>query len=311
MGKVQRSSSIIPLRGVIPPLVTPLQDTDTLDQAGLQKLIEHVLSGGVSGLFLLGTTGEGPGLSKRLQREMVRLSCQLTNRRVPVLVGISNPSFTESLELAEYSAACGADAVVLAPPYYFPAGQAELLEYLEHLAPLLPLPLFLYNMPAMTKIDISEETLLRAGDIANIIGFKDSSGNMIRFHEYLRVMQQRPDFSLLMGPEELLAEAVLFGGHGGIAGGANLHPRLFVNLYEAAARQDLPTVLCLQQEVYRLRRLYQCGQHASTFIKGLKCALKILGICNDCMTEPFQAFRAPGREQVLSILLNSGLLSEN
>lgn len=300
----------VPLRGVIPPLVTPLQDADILDQPGLEKLVEHVLAGGVSGLFLLGTTGEGPGLSKRLQHEMVRRCCRLIKGRVPALVGISHSSFAESIELAEYSAECGAAAVVLAPPYYFPAGQAELLEYLEHLAPRLPLPLFLYNMPAMTKIDISEETLLRASDIPNIIGFKDSSGNMIRFHEYLRVMRQRPDFSLLMGPEELLAEAVLFGGHGGVSGGANLHPRLFVNLYEAALRQDLTEVLRLQQELYRLRHLYRCGRYASTFIKGLKCALNILGICNDCMTEPFQAFRAPEREQVQAILKEVGLLPE-
>ncbi len=239
----------VPLRGVIPPLVTPLQDIDTLDQTGLEKLIEHVLAGGVNGLFLLGTTGEGPGLSKRLQHELVRRSCQLIKGRVPVLVGITHSSFVESIELAEYSADCGAAAVVLAPPYYFPAGQAELLEYLEHLAPKLPLPLYLYNMPAMTKIDISEDTLRRAADIPNIIGFKDSSGNMIRYHEYLRIMQHRPDFSLLMGPEELLAESVLFGGHGGVSGGANLHPRLFVNIYQAALRQDLTEVLRLQQEL--------------------------------------------------------------
>ena len=301
----------VPLRGVIPPLVTPLQDIDTLDQIGLEKLIEHVLAGGVNGLFLLGTTGEGPGLSKRLQHELVHRSCQLIKGRVPVLVGITHSSFIESIELAEYSADCGAAAVVLAPPYSFPAGQAELLEYLEHLAPRLPLPLYLYNMPAMTKIDISEDTLLRAADIPNIIGFKDSSGNMIRFHEYLRIMQHRPDFSLLMGPEELLAESVLFGGHGGVSGGANLHPRLFVDIYQAALRQDLPEVLRLQQELYRLRRLYQCGRYASTFIKGLKCALNILGICNDCMTEPFRPFRLPERKQVQAFLEDAGLLPQS
>jgi 4-hydroxy-tetrahydrodipicolinate synthase len=293
---------------VIPPLITPLAGADRLDEPGLAKLIEHVLGGGVHGLFLLGTTGEGPGLSVQLKYELVKQSCQLIGGRVPVLVGISDTSFAESIKLAEHAAGCGADAVVLAPPYYFPAGQAELLEYLGHISPRLPLPLFLYNMPAMTKIDIAADTVLRAADIPNLVGLKDSSGNMVRFHEYIRILRTRPEFSLLMGPEELLAESVMFGGHGGVAGGANLHPRLFVDLYEAAERRDLERVLVLQDELYRLRRLYSCGKYASTFIKGVKCALSLLGICNDFMAEPFHSFRAPERDQIRQLLVEMEML---
>jgi len=225
-----------------------------------------------------------------------------------VLVGITDTSFAESIKMAEHAAACGADAVVLAPPYYFPAGQAELLEYLQHLAPRLPLPLFLYNMPAMTKIDITVDTLQQAAEIENIVGFKDSSGNMVRFHEFIRVLRARPDFSLLMGPEELMAESVIFGGHGGVAGGANIHPRLFVDLYEAAVRHDLPTVLQKQEEIYQLRRLYSCGKYASTFIKGVKCSLAHMGICSDFMTEPFHAFRDPERERIRALLLEMKII---
>lgn len=291
-----------PLAGVVPPLATPLTDADTLDGAGLEKLINHVLGGGVHGLFLLGTTGEGPSLSKRIQYEMVKESARIINHRVPVLVGISDASFIESIRLAEHAAGCGADAVVLAPPYYFPAGQPELLEYLKDIAPRLPLPLFLYNMPAMTKVDIEVGTLLRAAEIENIIGFKDSSGNMIRFHEYIQVLRERRDFSLFMGPEELMGEAVLFGGSGGVTGGANIHPRLFVDLYEAAARRDMDAVARLQNEVYRLRRIYSCGRFTSTFIKGMKCSLSLMGICSDFMAEPFHSFREPEREKVRTLL---------
>ena len=295
------------LQGVVPPLITPLSDVDHLDEPGLQKLIEHVLGGGVHGLFLLGTTGEGPGLSVALKYELVRQACALIKKRVPVLVGITDTSFAESIKMAEHAAVCGADAVVLAPPYYFPAGQAELLEYLQHLAPRLPLQLFLYNMPAMTKIDITVDTLERAAEIENIVGFKDSSGNMVRFHEFIRVLRARPNFSLLMGPEELMAESVIFGGHGGVAGGANIHPRLFVELYEAAVQQDLPTVLKKQEEVYRLRRLYSCGKYASTFIKGVKCSLSHMGICSDFMAEPFHAYRDPERARIRELLLEMKL----
>src|SRR4029077_15037208 len=107
-----------------PPLATPLQDHDRLDLEGLERLIEHVLGGGVHGLFLLGTTGEAPGLSHRLRCELVERACAQVAGRVPVLVGITDTSFTESVEMAEHAADEGAQAVELAASYYFPAGQA-------------------------------------------------------------------------------------------------------------------------------------------------------------------------------------------
>jgi 4-hydroxy-tetrahydrodipicolinate synthase len=297
-----------PLRGVVPPLVTPLADEYNLDLPGLKKLIEHVLAGGVHGLFLLGTTGEGPSLSYELKYEMVKKSCEIIAGRVPVLVGITDTSFAESIRLAEHAAACGADAVVLAPPYYFPAGQPELLEYFEHLAPKLALPLFLYNMPAMTKVTIDVDTLRKAAEIDNIIGFKDSGGNMIKYHEYINAMGDKPDFSMLIGPEELLGESVLFGGHGGVAGGANIKSRLFVDMYEAAVAGDLDEIKKLQKEIFALRELYSCGQYSSTFIKGVKCSLNCMGICSDFMAEPFHAFRQNERSKIEALLREIKLL---
>lgn len=297
-----------PLRGIVPPLVTPLADDYNLDLLGLKKLIEHVLSGGVHGLFLLGTTGEGPSLSYELKYEMVKKSCEIIAGRVPVLVGITDTSFAESIRLAKHAAAYGADAVVLAPPYYFPAGQAELLEYFEHLAPKLALPLFLYNMPSMTKVTIDVDTLRQASEIDNIIGFKDSGGNMIKYHEYIRVMQDEPNFSMLIGSEELLGESVLFGGHGGVAGGANIKPRLFVDMYEAAVAGDLDKTKKLQKEIFILRKLYSCGQYSSTFIKGVKCSLNCMGICSDFVAEPFHAFREHERNKIKTLLREINLL---
>lgn len=291
-----------PLKGVIPPLITPLKDEYNIDYPGLERLIEHVLTGGVQGLFLLGSTGEGPSLSFELKREMIKSSCRLIAMRVPVLVGITDASLAESVKLAEYAAEHEASAVVLAPPFYFPAGQPEFLEYLEHLAPKLPLPLFLYNMPSMTKINIEVDTLRRASDINGIIGLKDSSGNMIRFHEYMIAMRDKPDFTLLMGAEELMAEAVIYGGHGGVTGGANIHPRLFVDLYEAAANKDMKKILKLQRNIFELRRIYSCGKFTSSSIKGIKCALSCMDICNDFVADPFHSFRAPERLQVERML---------
>src|SRR5512137_411822 len=118
-----------PLRGIIPPLVTPLSDRDTLDAAGLERLIEHILAGGVHGLFILGTTGEGPDFSYALRRQLIERTCKQVAGRVPVLVGVSDTSRTESLAVARYAADCSADAVVITPPYYLSIGQPELCDY--------------------------------------------------------------------------------------------------------------------------------------------------------------------------------------
>src|ERR1700722_3121264 len=114
------SSSFHSLRGIIPPVVTPLLGRDELDAAGLERLIEHMLAGGVHGLFLLGTTGEAPGLSYRLRREFIERACRQVAGRVPVLVGITDTAFVEALNLARFAAEAGAQALVLAPPFSYP-----------------------------------------------------------------------------------------------------------------------------------------------------------------------------------------------
>jgi dihydrodipicolinate synthase/N-acetylneuraminate lyase len=297
-----------PLRGIIPPLVTPLLDRDRLDLDGLERLIEHILAGGVHGLFLLGTTGEAPSLSHRLRCEFVDRACELVGGRVPVLVGITDTSFVESVEMAEHAADAGARAVVLAPPYYFPAGQPELAEYVEQIADELPLPIYLYNMPSHTKLTFEPETIARAIAIPKIVGLKDSSGQMVYFHRVRQIAASRPDFAILIGPEELLGESVLLGGHGGVCGGANLAPRLYVDLFEAASRGELERVRELHAQVMRISStIYAVGRYGSAYLKGLKCALSCLGICDDFLAEPFRRFETAERERIARHLRDLGL----
>ena len=290
-------------------MITPLRGRDELDAAGLERLIEHIVAGGVAGLFILGTTGEGPSLGYRLRKEFIERTCRQVKGRVPVLVGITDTAFMESLNVARWSADAGADAVVLAPPYYLPEGQPELQEYLDHLAPELPLPLFLYNMPSLTKVQFELETVRRAMDNPRIIGLKDSSGNMTYFHRAAGLLKHRPDWSLLMGPEELLADAVFAGGHGGVNGGANVHPRLYVELFRAAQAGDTARVRELHAQVMHISdNLYRIGRHSSAIIKGIKCALSLLGVCDDFMAEPFHRFCEPECEKVRGLLSEMGLL---
>jgi 4-hydroxy-tetrahydrodipicolinate synthase len=302
-----------PLRGIVPPLITPLRDRNRLDAAGLERLVEHVLGGGVHGLFLLGTTGEAPSLSHRLRHEFVARACRLVAGRVPVLVGITDTSFVESLALARRAADAGARAVVLSAPYYFPAGQPELWEYLEHIVSELPLPVFLYNIPSHTKIAFGFEIVRRALELRRVVGMKDSSGDLRYFRRLARLVRDRRGFTLLMGSETLLPQALRAGAHGGVTGSANLFPRLFVDLYRAVRRADRrsPTfrkrAAALQRQVVRLQQtIFAVGHHPSAHLKGVKCALSLLGICDDFMAEPFARFRAPERERVRRYLEELG-----
>ncbi len=280
-------------------MVTPLRDRDELDVGGLENLLEHILSGGVSGLFILGTTGEGPGLSYRLRRELIERVCRQVKQRVPVLVGITDTAFAESINVARWAADSGAEAVVAAPPYYLPEAQPELQEYLDHLVPELPLPLFLYNMPALTKVHFELDTIHRALAEPRIIGLKDSSGDLNYFGQAAQLLRARPDWPLLIGPEEKLLAGLQLGGHGGVSGGANLFPKLYVRLCEAHRAGQIERAQELQRHIQRISdSFYRIGKYSSSIIKGIKCALACQGVCDDFMAEPFHRFRAGERQLV-------------
>lgn len=288
--------------GIVPPLVTPLSGPDTLEIDGFERLINHVIDGGVHGIFVLGTTGEGPSLSHRLQREVVDHAMKFAAGLVPVLVGITDTSCTESVTLAKHAADTGADAVVIAPPYYFPAGQTELRLYVERLIEQIPIDVMLYNMPALTKVDFEIDTLLELAQNKQIVGVKDSGGDLGYYEQLLALKSERPDWSILIGPEALLPQSMKLGGDGGVHGGANFLPKLFTRLYDAIIAGDADRVDAFQNEVTKLQKIYDVGKYASRFIKATKSAASINGICSDVMAEPFNHFLEPERTKVADIL---------
>lgn len=297
------------LKGIIPPIVTPLIDRDTIDLKGLERLIEHMLKAGVHGIFVLGSTGEAPSLSYKVRSQMIRNTCRIVDGRVPVLTGITDTAFTESLNICKIAADSGSLAAVLAPPYYFPAGQDELMEYLEHIVPELPLPVYLYNMPGYTKLYFEPMTVKRAYEDLGIKGLKDSSGNMIYFHKIKSVFTEAKDFSLFIGPEELLAESLMFGADGGVCGGANFYPSLYVELYNACQSRDMAKIQELHAKVMAVHStIYSVGKFGSSFLKGVKCSLSCMGICNDFLAEPFHAFKKKERDRIKTHLKGLGLL---
>ncbi len=289
-------------KGIIPPLVTPLAGRDKLDREGFERLIERVISGGVHGLFVLGTTGEAQSLSYGLRREVIRLACKLTDRRVPVFVGITDTSSVESVKLAEIAHTEGAEALVLTAPYYFPAGQTELFAYIKDMLPRLRLPLMLYNFPGMTKIWFEIETLNYLAQLDGITGIKDSSGDITYYKEICKLKKLRPDWSIFIGPEALMSLSLDLGGDGGVSGGANVYPKLFVDCYEAKIAGDNDRVLALSAKIEEFQEIYTVGKYASKYIKATKCCLSVLGVCDDYMEQPFHRFRPEHRAMIEEML---------
>jgi 4-hydroxy-tetrahydrodipicolinate synthase len=276
--------------GIIPPLVTPLLSDDALDCAGLERLLEHVLAGGVHGVFLLGTCGEGPAVGYRLREELVRRTTKQVAGRVSVLVGISETSHVEQLRFAEKCAALGATALVMSPPYYFPLSEDEVSRSIDFVAPRLPLPVLLYNLPSHTKVPLTEPIVRRATQHANIAGIKDSAGDLEGFRALVKLKRERPDWSVLMGPEELLADALLAGGDGGVNGGANVFPQLYVGVYDAWRSSDRVEMRRRQTIIQDLAaRLYHVSPSPNGVILGLKAALASLGIASGHPATPLAA----------------------
>ena len=290
------------LNGIITPLITPLSGRNSLDKEALYRLVEHIIKGGVNGVFVLGSTGEGPCLSYQLRRELIRETCRIVSSRIPVLVAISDTSMEESIDLAKVAAEAGADAVVLATPYYFPAGQTELSQYVRTIVSELPLPAMLYNMPALTKVWFEIETLRKLIDLEGIIGIKDSSGDLAYYEELCSLKNERPNWTFFIGPEEKMIASLALGGDGGVNGGANVYPKLFVDAYRSARDGDETRQLSLQKKIEAFGKIYEVGKYASRFIKGTKCAASILGLCDDRMAEPFNRFYPEDREKVKKIL---------
>ncbi len=199
---------------------------------------------------------------------MIQNTCRHNADRLPVIVGITDTSMTESVNLARAAADAGAHALVLAMPYYFANSQAELVGYVQHLAAQVPLPVFLYNAPSNVHHVIRLDTARKLSELPNVIGLKDSGFNMIYFHKLVWLFRDRPDFTLLVGPEELTAEAVLLGGHGGMCGGANIYPKLYVDMYKAAAAGNLPELNKLHSRIMQISStVYRVAPEDSSYLR--------------------------------------------
>ena len=294
------SSKTFALHGIVPPLITPLLDHATLDHDGVDRLVEHLIAGGVHGLFVLGTTGEGPSLSPAVQRQMITRTVQQAARRVPVIVAVTHSSLSEAISLAEFAADNGAQAVVSSTPYYFDISQSELQNYITQLANSISLPLVLYNIPQRTRVKFEISTLSRLLEIENIIGMKDSSGDLEYLDQLLRISGNKDGFSILVGQEPILRIAYEMGAHGAVCGSANVFPAVFVKMYEAFRNGDehrLEQFVAAGEEIFEL--FYGSYRYSVDGIAPLKYVLARQGICSETVVPPLNSFTT-SQSQVFS-----------
>lgn len=291
------------LKGIIVPMVTPLDENSEIDYSGTANLVCHLIEGGVHGIFVLGTTGEAQSIALAERKKFVEFVGKEIGGRVPYLVCITDTSMTDSLCLAHTAKQSGACAVVAAPPYYFSPSQADMITWYTRLADKSPLPLFLYNMPGHVKVSIAPATVRELSNHPNICGLKDSSANMTYFQTVKYLTRNNADFALYVGPEELTGECVLMGADGGVNGGANMFPELYVKVYGAAVRGDIEEVRRLQQYVMQISAtLYSVSSCPSSYLQGLKSALEELGICKDALALPYTSFKEEEKEKVRKAL---------
>lgn len=281
-------------------MVTPLINRENIDFKGLEKLLDHLINGGVSGVFLMGTTGEGTSISPRMRKELIKYSVEYVKGRVPVFVSIADCCIEESLNMACYAKECGASYLVSALPFYLGLTQTEIIDYYTTIADNVPLPLFLYNIPAQTKLMISVEAVKTLAKHPNIIGMKDSSGNGTYFNTLLaEVKAEYPDFTILVGPDEMLASTMALGGNGGVNSGSNLFPELYVNLFKACKAKDTERILKLQKLVMKVStEVYSVDKSSVSFLKGLKAALFTEGLITDYICEPLQKVNGTDLETI-------------
>lgn len=296
------------LEGVIVPLITPLRPDESLDEHGLERVVEYVIEGGVTGIFVLGSSGEFPNLDSRTKERLLRAVRAQIGNRVSLLAGISNAGTRQALEQGKRLARLGADAIVVTAPYYYPHTQSELATHFLTIARTLEVPLVAYNIPQMVKVSLEPETVARLAEDPFIIGIKDSAGDMAAFGRFLEIRNAHADnFSVSQGAEQVAAESVLRGADGVVLGLANIAPRLCRELYDAAKAGDREKAEVLQQ---RLMHLYPINEYKS-FVAGLKTAASLLDLCKPIVTAPFEPLDDDQVEAVRQRLVDLNLLDRS
>lgn len=284
------------IKGIIPPMITPFDQDEKVDRKALKKMTNYLINAGVHGVFPLGSTGEGYGLSIEEKKEVIETVLEATGKRVPVYAGTGAITTKESVQLTEMASKIGVDALSVVTPYFINPNQEELYEHYKAIAASTDLPIILYNNPGRTGVSISVDLIVRLSQIHNIVGIKDSSGDMGQAAEIIR--RTKGNFAVLAGRDTLIYGFLAYGAHGSVAATANIVPELVVTIYELYQKGEHQAALEAQFKLAPLRHAFSLG----SFPVIMKEALKLRGIDMGNTLKPIQPLTAEARERLKMIL---------
>jgi len=242
--------------GVVVPVVTPIAPGGHPDLNGLQMLCQDMIDAGCSGIFVAGSSGRGPWFTRDDRVRMVQAVADQLGGQAPLLAGCMASGLPGMLENAQAMADAGADVVVVTVPAYFNYSQAEAERVFEQFADESPLPVVVYDIPDLTRMQLDVDLLVRIAHRENVVGCKDSTADYAHFQGLMDGMQDLPGFYLLQGKEGFLAESLLAGASGMVVSLVQIDPHLFVGLYRAARAGDEALAFKLQAEINKLVALF-------------------------------------------------------
>jgi 4-hydroxy-tetrahydrodipicolinate synthase len=260
------------IRGIIPPVATPMLDNEDLDLPRLRTFIDHLLGAGVHGIFVLGTNSECYALDEDEKQRVIATAVEHVRGRAPVYAGTGAESTREAVRLTKMAERERVQGVSVITPYFVTPSQQEIADHYRRIAESTPVPIVLYSNPATCGgVKIEVDTVARLAEVGNIRGIKDSSGDLQTTNEMVRAVPR--SFSVLMGRDTLIYPALIFGAKGAVPATANIAPHLLVEIYEAFQRGDHAASLAAQIKLNPIRLSLTLG----TAPGGVKAALQLLG----------------------------------
>jgi 4-hydroxy-tetrahydrodipicolinate synthase len=291
------------IRGIIPPVATPMQANEDLDLPRLKWFLDHLITSGVHGVFVLGTNSEFYAMDEKEKQQVIASAVEHVRGRVPVFAGTGAETTREAVRLTKMADKEGASGVSVITPYFVLPNQQEIYDHYRRIAENTSLPVVLYNNPATcggVKIDV--DTVGRLAEIPNILGVKDSSGDLQNTIEYLRVVPER--FSVMMGRDTLIYPALIFGARGAVPATGNIAPRILVDIYESFMRGDQVASLAAQRKLNPVRMALTLG----TAPGGVKAALQLLGMSIGPCRSPVAPLPADKMQKMRTALQAAGVL---
>lgn len=286
------------LKGIIPPIITPMNEDESVNEEELRNQVNRLVKAGVHGLFPLGTNGESYILNEKEKEQVLSAVVEEAAGRVPVCAGSGCAGTKDTIRMSQKAEALGADVLSVITPWFAKASDEELYDHYCAVAKAVKIPVVLYNIPARTGNSLSPALVKRLSEVENIAGVKDSSGNFDNMLQYLEGTRGKKDFAVLSGNDSLILWNLIAGGSGGIAGCANVYPETMAAIYERFMEGDLEGAKKAQDSIRSFRDCFKYG-NPNTIVK---TAAAMLGYPVGKCRAPFNQIPRQGIEAIRRVL---------